>query len=175
MTALEIRPEEIGTGDIIARYREIKLRLWGKPQAAKRPARAQRPRVVPLPEIVPFRRRERRWEDARSVYLVPIGPCQHHIFLDHRFANNVALRRKTGTDILREVAEKHGLEVRDLLGPWRKLEIARARHEAVYRMREETSLSFPAIGRLMGGRDHTTAINSHKKFKALLAKGEVSL
>jgi hypothetical protein len=181
MPAIELRDEEVGAYD----YEAVKARrerMFGKPKpvVVRLPGDVlfpQKPRdnVVALPEIPPFRRRERRWEDARGIYLVPIGPCQHNIFLDHGFIGNAALRRKSATVIMAEVARKHGIEVRDLLGPWRRKEIVWARHEAVYRMREETSLSFPGIGRAMGGRDHTTALNSYKKFSTALAKGEVSL
>lgn len=67
--------------------------------------------------------------------------------------------------ILKEVAEKHSVTISEMQGPSRVDHITWARHEACYRLREEMGLSFPRIGVIMGGRDHTTALNSYKRHK----------
>ena len=61
--------------------------------------------------------------------------------------------------IKQEVAEKHGVTVADLEGPSRRPACARPRHELMWRLRRETPLSYPAIGRRLGGRHHTTVLN----------------
>ena len=67
--------------------------------------------------------------------------------------------------ILAEVAQKHNVSVRDLCGPYRWRHYINARFEAFYRLRTETSMSLPQIGRHVGNRDHTTVINGIKKYK----------
>lgn len=62
-----------------------------------------------------------------------------------------------------EVCQKHGIALVDLIGERRDRLSAKARHEAFYRMRHETTMSLPAIGRRMGGRDHTTVMNGIKR------------
>ncbi len=67
------------------------------------------------------------------------------------------------TIITKSVAVKHRLTVNDIKGPFRRKEIVEARHEAFYRLRTETTMSYPAIGRFLGGKDHTTVLNGVSK------------
>jgi hypothetical protein len=53
---------------------------------------------------------------------------------------------------------------RDIIGPSRVRNICAARHEAMHLIVAHTAHSYVRIGRLMGGRDHTTVINSLSKF-----------
>lgn len=57
--------------------------------------------------------------------------------------------------ILYEVARKHRLSVAELIGGQRSAPIVAARHEAMYRMKTETTMSLVAISRRFGGREHT--------------------
>jgi hypothetical protein len=75
--------------------------------------------------------------------------------------------------ILAEVCEKHGIDWLDLASDRRSTPIVRARHEAMYRMRHETTMSLPAIGRKMGGRDHTTVLHGVRKHAERLERGEL--
>lgn len=72
--------------------------------------------------------------------------------------------------ILREVANKHKLNVTDLLSTRRPRNIVAARHEAMYRMKTETSLSLPSIGKRLGGLDHTTVIHGLRRYELLRAE-----
>lgn len=68
-------------------------------------------------------------------------------------------------DIINEVCAKHQVTKLELMSLRRAVPIVLARHEAMWRMSNETSMSLPAIGRRMGGRDHTTvlyAIRAHE-------------
>jgi hypothetical protein len=66
------------------------------------------------------------------------------------------------------IATARGLKVSDLRGPSRVARITTARHEAMWLIREATDLSYPDIGRMFGGRDHTTVINAYRKIQALV-------
>ncbi len=67
------------------------------------------------------------------------------------------------------VADSYGLTVDQLKGPSRRSLIVEARHEAFWRLRNEFALSYPAIGQLMGGKDHSTVMNVIKLHEARLA------
>lgn len=60
--------------------------------------------------------------------------------------------------IIAEVAQAHRLQPRDLTGHDRFAHMILARHEAIWRVRVETKISSPQIGRFFGGRDHTTIL-----------------
>lgn len=60
--------------------------------------------------------------------------------------------------IAAEVASKHGVTVDDIKGPRRVKNIMAARVEFYIRAVNETSKSYPQIGRFCGGRDHTTIL-----------------
>lgn len=69
---------------------------------------------------------------------------------------NVRKNAFTPKQILNAVATHYRLQVAELIGPKRDKAIARPRQIAMYIMREETQVSLPEIGRVLGGRDHTT-------------------
>lgn len=58
------------------------------------------------------------------------------------------------------VAEYYALSVRDLISKKRFRRLAHARQLAMYLVREYANMSYPEIGYLFGGRDHTTVLYS---------------
>jgi chromosomal replication initiator protein len=67
--------------------------------------------------------------------------------------------------IVGAVADAHGLTIADLIGDRRTRFIAHPRQEAMWMLRNLTNFTTPAIGRLMGGRDHTTVLHGAKAFE----------
>lgn len=65
------------------------------------------------------------------------------------------------------VAEYYGLSVKDLIGKKRARNIARPRQMAMALVRELTQDSFPEIGQVFGGRDHTTVMHACEKISEL--------
>jgi chromosomal replication initiator protein len=65
--------------------------------------------------------------------------------------------------ILEAVARLEGIEVQDLVGQNRSAKIAVPRQLAMYVLREINEISFPQIGELLGGRDHTTVMYGIRK------------
>lgn len=77
--------------------------------------------------------------------------------------------RVTGRQVAEFVAERHGLTFQQLVSPRRITSLARPRQIAMYVMREVCPhLSLPAIGRLLGGRDHTTILHGIQRIEALI-------
>ncbi|KZY05254.1 MULTISPECIES: helix-turn-helix domain-containing protein [unclassified Sulfitobacter] len=68
--------------------------------------------------------------------------------------------------IIYSYAREAGVSVDMLRGGDRTKRACRHRHEVMLRLKEETDLSLPAIGRLLGGRDHTTIMNGIERAKA---------
>jgi chromosomal replication initiator protein len=61
-----------------------------------------------------------------------------------------------------------GFTVEDLKGKSRRRPLVTARQVAMYVVRELTDLSYPAIARDFGGRDHTTVIHAVEKIGSLM-------
>jgi chromosomal replication initiator protein len=72
-------------------------------------------------------------------------------------------------EIQQRVAETFGISRAELVGSSRAATPLRARQIAIYLTRELTDLSLPQIGRLYGGRDHSTVLNSLRRLEANLA------
>lgn len=79
--------------------------------------------------------------------------------------------------ILDEVCTEHRVAVFDVLSHRRARPLCEARHEAFYRLSEETNMSLPAIGKKMGGKDRTTVVHGilrHKeRMVTQLSTGEI--
>jgi Bacterial dnaA protein helix-turn-helix len=81
-----------------------------------------------------------------------------------------AMPGRTARAALRAVSERTSIPVDAILGRQRRSEIAAARHEAIWRIREATKWSLPRIGRFFDGRDHTTVLNSLRRMEDRAAR-----
>lgn len=79
-----------------------------------------------------------------------------------------ASKQRTDDELLNEIARLLGHSVEALRGKSRQRPLVAARQEAMYVFRELTDLSYPAIARLFGGRDHTTVIHAVEKITRLM-------
>jgi chromosomal replication initiator protein len=73
-------------------------------------------------------------------------------------------------EIQQQVAERFGISRAELIGTSRATTPLGARQVAIFLTRELTDLSLPQIGRLYGGRDHTTVMNSLRRVEAKLGE-----
>jgi chromosomal replication initiator protein len=69
-------------------------------------------------------------------------------------------------EIQARVSTAFGISRAELVGSTRAAAPLRARQVAIYLTRELTDLSLPQIGRLYGGRDHSTVLNSIRRVEA---------
>jgi chromosomal replication initiator protein len=81
-----------------------------------------------------------------------------------------ASRPRTGDQLLADVAEHLGVTVEALRSQSRQRPLVTARQTAMFVLRELTDLSYPAIARLFGGRDHTTVIHAVAKTQRLMTE-----
>jgi chromosomal replication initiator protein len=77
-------------------------------------------------------------------------------------------RAITAKVILEATSAMFGFSVEELQGKSRRRPLVTARQVGMYVCREMTDLSYPAIAREYGGRDHTTVIHAVEKIGALM-------
>jgi chromosomal replication initiator protein len=77
-------------------------------------------------------------------------------------------RRISDVAVLEAVCEYFSVEKEVLVGRRRDKHTALARQIAMYLLREETNLSLTAIGRFLGGKDHTTVLHACQKISGNL-------
>lgn len=68
-----------------------------------------------------------------------------------------------------QVAKKFNIELSELKGKCRSKDIVVPRQVAMYLTRELTDTSLPAIGKVFGGRDHTTVLHACRKIEAQIS------
>ena len=76
--------------------------------------------------------------------------------------------RITIEEIQKRVAEHYNIRLADMHSARRSVAIARPRQVAMYLAKTLTIRSLPEIGRIMGGRDHTTILHGVRKITRLM-------
>jgi chromosomal replication initiator protein len=77
-------------------------------------------------------------------------------------------RARTPNEMLDVISDFFGFSVEALRGKSRQRPLVTARQIGMYVFRENTDLSYPAIAREFGGRDHTTVIHAVDKVQRLM-------
>ncbi|MER9937436.1 helix-turn-helix domain-containing protein [Mesorhizobium sp. M0088] len=87
-----------------------------------------------------------------------VGLCTRNVVVV-----NFTPRTKT-QQIIADMAHQHGVTYADVISKSRRHHFVKARTEAIWALKDwNPSLSLPQIGRLMGGRDHTTILHALRK------------
>jgi chromosomal replication initiator protein len=84
-----------------------------------------------------------------------------------------AAPRSDVEEIQHQVSRAFGISREELVGPGRTATPVQARQVAIFLTRELTDLSLPQIGRLYGGRDHSTILNSIRRVEAGAASDDL--
>ncbi len=74
-------------------------------------------------------------------------------------------RNITINDIQKKVAERFQVSITDMKSKKRTQNLVQPRHIGMYMTRQLTPLSFPEIGLLFGGKDHSTVIHACKQIE----------
>jgi chromosomal replication initiator protein len=69
----------------------------------------------------------------------------------------------TDATVIAAVSDHFGIATDQIKGKSRRKMTVLCRQVAMYLLREETSLSLNAIGKLLGGRDHSTVLHGHER------------
>ena len=86
------------------------------------------------------------------------------------FANHKPLKKTSFEHIRQIVCEFYGVDFKDVQGERRQRELVKPRQVLMYLLKTELGMTFPTIGREIGGRDHTTAMHSVEKIEKEMKK-----
>ena len=75
------------------------------------------------------------------------------------------------SDVVEKVARYYDIDPASIYEKTRRKEVVKPRQIIMYILREDLQISYPAIGKKLGGRDHTTVIHSCEKIKECLKQG----
>jgi chromosomal replication initiator protein len=75
----------------------------------------------------------------------------------------------TPLSILNAVAAHYQISLDALKGRQRDHKVTLARHIAMYLVREKTTCGLEDLGRLLGGRDHSTVLRGHQKIAGMIS------
>lgn len=131
-------------------------------QAAKDTARIehQKRRPVYVPPSVDEMQASAAERIAWGAYAPPVG---YDEYIPPPMAIRGTKSMLTAQQIMSQVCVKHKVSHGELIGDTRPRRITNARAEAYYRLRQERHLSWNQIGKLVGGKDHTTAYSGYQK------------
>ncbi|MBX4920977.1 hypothetical protein HJA76_14885 [Rhizobium bangladeshense] len=187
---MHITAREFASGSAqIAHYAEVRLRLFGAQPARQIKtvaiAKAEEKVAAPLPEPVAkappplwsvveiyFDWHVRVWREAVERQISDLA--HENVALRaalgvHRADLEMAMMpRRLTKHIIAEVLEKFpGVTWADLKSRRRTRDIVYPRQLCMYEVhRQRKDMSYPAIGRLFGGRDHTTVLHAVRKIAA---------
>ena len=139
----------MNTAALRRNYAEVRARLWGNPPPSSKPA--------PVAH-------------ERFVMRMPADPPKPQPRIERAMPASVK-------DVIFAVAEKHNVRAWQIVGPKRgNMKISTARHEAMWRVRNEILLvceiqpSLAQIGAWFGNRDHSSVLHSLERWEAHLKR-----
>jgi hypothetical protein len=175
--------DDVASADeLLNRYASVRERLMKlAPVAKSKPTnKIEKSYVVPKQEeaappkqveVTPQSERKRTW----TPYVPPLpDAAPHDMPIEEKVAIVLAHAPPHGTAfdpillLQRVVASVFNLTINELIGPRRHDNICIPRQLAMTIAIELYPVSFPAVGRRFGGRDHTTALHAHRKYKDLV-------
>lgn len=97
----------------------------------------------------------------------------HKRRMSHNDMVNILHTGKTGDvpehrAIINRVAKSMGIRAEDILGDKRRQNVVQARQLSMYICRKSLGLSFPELGKLFGGKDHSTVVYSVNKIQKMI-------
>ena len=78
-------------------------------------------------------------------------------------------KKLTIDEIMKKTCEHYNLRMSDMTSARRSRSVARPRQMAMYLAKKLTPRSYPEIGRMFGGKDHTTVLYAVRKIEELMA------
>ncbi len=85
----------------------------------------------------------------------------------HDIIKNTARPKKTVSvkHVIQRISEFYSIDESNMYAKTRRREVVKPRQVIMYILREDFHMSYPSIGSLFGGRDHTTVIHACEKVK----------
>lgn len=137
-----------------ARYQKIRARLFNPPARTK----AAEAIIKPSVRVSPPKPKLWEIEEVQQDYHVQ----QYYRRLSEMGANPPKAYVKDRCNEL-------GVSFAEVIGAGRRRKISLVRHQLMYEVSQKFGLSYPALGRLFGHRDHTSCLYAVRKIEALQA------
>ena len=151
MPAIEITARSYKSGaDMLAGYAQARAALW-------RPVEPRADFGIDMKRTRPC---VRAWKATEHVCISDDEYARFLAILAARFGLPGAA--VPATTVKSVVARHFGISVAELLGKSRRMCFVLPRHVAVYIFVHGKGFSFPQTGRIMGARDHTTALHAYR-------------
>ena len=84
-------------------------------------------------------------------------------------------RKSTASLLTDLICDQYQVNKQDLIGPARQRELVHPRHLLMYLLKHEAGMTYPMIGKEIGGRDHTTIMHGVEKITHELKKNPAIL
>ena len=155
----------------VASYGEIRSRLRNPPNAVPDEGiDLKRPKVIPIKD-------GHAEQEITVIELMPtvdlkeieeqIGLLEDRLYRLRCKHNILAEKKPPASLVIETVARHFDVTPNDLKSASRAQHVTFARQVAMFLCRTLTPLSLPGIGKVFGGRDHTTAMHAVRKITAL--------
>lgn len=155
-------------------YSEVRKRLWNPPpiqvtekiKPIVRMIMAPKPVIKPKPALI--------WVRQFNAHVIAYRRWQLAIETGNDYVEQS--EKPKAEDIIMSVLSKYpDVTIDEIRGPRRSNRIVRPRQVAMYEVyRQRPDFSLPAIGRIFGGRDHTTVLHTIRKMTAEFGPARLS-
>lgn len=115
------------------------------------------PLPSPEPETTPYKHTELHERD----------------WIDVSVGSGYSTRVKSSRFIIEMTAKKYRVSVAEIKGHRRDKFIVKARHECFYRLSKELGYSLPQIGKMLGGKDHTSVLSGIRRHEMRLVDPDI--
>ncbi len=161
MSTIEARTFTSGA-DMVAAARAVNRRLW----------KAHVSVIITAPRV------ERIWTSYQQAHVAAyltdkaLREYEHETIEAGEPRHEDQETRVWISQIIVECAKHYGVSVLDIKSARRTRQVVKPRQVAMYLAKTMTLYSLPSIGRLFGGRDHTTCLHAVRKITELIESGD---
>ena len=166
MTLIAVK-EFTSAADMMASHAATRARLLGQKQPAKKPEPEVVYQIVRAPAVAAdLNAHVLDWYKAKCERM---GKRVSELEMILGASEGEDGRRVYACDIIAKMSHHYGFSVPVIKSDRRNREIVLARQKMMWVVKMQTVLSFPAIGRQFGGKDHTTVLHAFNKIDRLIA------
>lgn len=112
---------------------------------------------------------EREWKQQFDAHVIARS---HHVMSQYRTVDVIG-QKQTAHGLMRAFFVECPYSKADLFSDSRQSDVVVWRHALIHLLYENLALSLPMLGRMIGGRDHTTILHALRKVNAAIGEGRV--
>lgn len=155
-------------------HQAVRERLWSPSLVLNEPKPIVRYILPPKPAVIERKRATLVWVRQYNAHVIAFRRWQLAKESGSEYVEQDE-KPKVEEIILAVLADFPGVTIDEVKGPRRSRRIVLPRQIAMYEVyRQRPDMSYPAIGRMFGGRDHTTCLHAVRKMTAEFGPPRVS-